>query len=206
MSHTAESLQQAFCYLFPDEVPALKRLANMLPANPVVINIGAGSGTSGLAFLESRSDLHLVTIDIQREDSPLGCLVAEEKVLRDAGLWSDRVEHLHGNSVFWGSMWLAPDSWGNPVRQPVDMVFIDGDHSYFGCASDILAWLPNLKDGGIIAVHDYQKSKLFQHDKDYQPGKPHPKDWPGVDEAVNKLLVGIHKMILQVDSLVAFQK
>jgi len=43
----------------------------------------------------------------------------------------------------------------NYPDQSIDFVFIDGDHSYNGCRRDIEAWLPKVKDGGVLAGHDY---------------------------------------------------
>jgi predicted O-methyltransferase YrrM len=40
-------------------------------------------------------------------------------------------------------------------RGTVDLVFIDGDHSYDACAADIAAWTPFVKRGGVIAFHDF---------------------------------------------------
>jgi predicted O-methyltransferase YrrM len=40
-------------------------------------------------------------------------------------------------------------------KERLDLLFIDGDHSYESCRSDVLAWLPHLKPGGIIVMHDY---------------------------------------------------
>jgi len=37
----------------------------------------------------------------------------------------------------------------------LDFVFIDADHSYEGCSSDIAAWFPKVKPGGLISGHDY---------------------------------------------------
>ena len=37
----------------------------------------------------------------------------------------------------------------------VDMIFIDGDHSYNGCKRDINAYLPKVKKGGWLGGHDY---------------------------------------------------
>jgi predicted O-methyltransferase YrrM len=37
---------------------------------------------------------------------------------------------------------------------PLDVVFIDGDHSAKSCLSDIEAWLPRLKSGGRMLGHD----------------------------------------------------
>jgi predicted O-methyltransferase YrrM len=44
----------------------------------------------------------------------------------------------------------------------LDLLFIDGDHSYEGCRSDALAWLPHLKPGGIIVMHDYDCAEGVQ--------------------------------------------
>lgn len=41
----------------------------------------------------------------------------------------------------------------------VDFVFIDGDHSYTGCSADIDAWLPKVRNGGILGGHDYREDK-----------------------------------------------
>jgi predicted O-methyltransferase YrrM len=37
----------------------------------------------------------------------------------------------------------------------IDLVFVDGDHSYDGCRADIAAWTPFVKRGGVIAFHDF---------------------------------------------------
>lgn len=37
----------------------------------------------------------------------------------------------------------------------VDFVFIDANHTYEFVKADVLAWLPKVKPGGIIAGHDY---------------------------------------------------
>jgi predicted O-methyltransferase YrrM len=37
----------------------------------------------------------------------------------------------------------------------IDFCFIDADHSYEAVKKDILAWLPKIKNGGIISGHDY---------------------------------------------------
>ena len=37
----------------------------------------------------------------------------------------------------------------------IDLVFIDGDHSYDGARRDIIAWLPKVRSGGWLCGHDY---------------------------------------------------
>ena len=38
--------------------------------------------------------------------------------------------------------------------EPVDLLFIDGDHSYSGEMADYRAYEPFVRAGGIIALHD----------------------------------------------------
>lgn len=197
---SSTDLRNAFHYLYEAELPFLKELANMLPDNPVVVNIGAGAGTSGLAFMEARRDLTLVTIDITAESSPFGCLEAEEVELKKSGFWEqDRNFQLHEDSKKAGMEW-EEYSEHLDLDIPLDMVFVDGDHSYLGCRGDILAWLPHIKPGGIIAIHDYKKAEL---PVDYA-NSPHPKPWPGVDQAVDEYLLDKYMLVRRVDSLIAF--
>lgn len=41
------------------------------------------------------------------------------------------------------------------LRGSIDLIFIDGDHSYDACRADIDAWLPYLRKGGVAAFHDF---------------------------------------------------
>ena len=41
----------------------------------------------------------------------------------------------------------------------VDLVYIDGDHTYEGCKADIHAWWPKVKSGGILMGDDYFEYK-----------------------------------------------
>lgn len=189
-------VQKWLKYLFVAELEELKKLARELPPNPVIVNIGAGGGTSGLAFMEARDDVRLHTIDIQKESSPFGCLDAERTVFVQAGFPREGQEHwqIHGDSkkVDFGT--------------PVDMVFIDGDHSYEGCRGDIEAWFPRLKWGGVMAIHDYEKQKRFNDQ--FIEGAPHWKSWPGVDAAVNEFAVRHEKHYSEfyvVDTLAVFK-
>jgi len=174
---TSHTLSDWLNYMGKEEIEALKILALSLPDNPLVINIGAGAGTSGLALLESRPDLSLVTIDKNKGDTSLGSIEGEVNAFKGSKTeWEKRTTHIVGFSAKVGQKWI----------EPVDLVFIDGDHSYKGCKADIEAWLPHIKKGGAIVFHDYQSGK-----------------WPDVKKAVDEAF-GTPK-IADIGRMVAFR-
>jgi predicted O-methyltransferase YrrM len=194
MPHNSESLRRAFRYFYPNELPLLKALPYMVKHSPVVVvNIGSGAGTSGLAFLETRQDLILHTVDIQDANSPFGCLYAERDIVRAAGL--GRLEN-----VRWFQHHMDSKALAKQWTEPVDCVFIDGDHEYEGATGDILGWLPHIREGGYIAVHDYRKGDILP----VEDG-PHPMVWDGVDKAVDELLRPNYDCIAHVESLIVFK-
>jgi predicted O-methyltransferase YrrM len=186
-------LRRAFKYFYPNELTLLKAVANLVLRSPcVALNIGAGAGTSGLALLESRSDLILHTVDIQDTDSPFGCLYAERQVCRTAGFQlGDRWLQHHMDSKRLAAQWTGPK---------LDLCFIDGGHEYDEAVGDILGWLPHMKDGGFMAVHDYRKGAIPQTEDG-----PHPLVWEGVDQAVDEFLRGKYAILAQIESLIVFQ-
>lgn len=52
---------------------------------------------------------------------------------------------------------LSEDAAEEIENNSLDFVFIDGDHSYEGVKTDIIAWLPKVKVGGWISGHDWGK-------------------------------------------------
>lgn len=194
MAHNSESLRKAFKYFYPNELVLLKSLPYMVRTSPVVVvNIGAGAGTSGLAFLETRQDLILHTVDIQDTNSPFGCLYAEREVVQGAGLG-----HLFG--VRWFQHHMDSKVLARQWQEQCDVCFIDGDHTYEGAVGDILLWLPRIRKGGYMAVHDYHKAGLPQTED-----SPHPLVWDEVDKAVDEYLIGDYDIIAQVESLIVFR-
>lgn len=198
MAHDSESLRKAFKYFFPNELGLLKSLPALVHHSPcVVVNIGAGAGTSGLAFLESREDLILHTVDIQDTDSPFGCLYAERQVIKAAGYG-----HLYTAS--WFQHHTDSKQLATHWTKPVDIVLVDGDHTYDGASGDILGWLPHIRPGGYIAVHDYRKGDIPTGPDGFNADGPHPMIWEGVDQAVDNWLRPKYNVWARVESLIVF--
>lgn len=194
---TSEAVRRAFCYFFTNELTLLKSIINGVESSPcVVVNIGAGAGTSGLAILESRPDVRLHTVDVQAADSPFGCLHAELEVCKAAGYtYGERWFQYHWDSKALAAQWT----------EPVDVCFIDGDHEYEGCAGDILGWLPHIQPGGFMVVHDYRKGDIPTGADGYHADGPHPVSFDGVDRAVDELLIPNYAILGRVESLIVFR-
>lgn len=143
----AYELSQAFHFETPKEIFALRLLAWLLPERPVIVNIGAGAGTSGLCFAEARPDATIYTVDIST-GGPTGGMENEKNAF--AGLSLRRPIQILGDSKEVGKTWK---------HGAVSMVFVDGDHSYAGCIGDVEAWREHIELGGLIVFHDYTRAE-----------------------------------------------
>lgn len=200
--HTPYSLSDWLKYLWHDEIRFLERLTTSLPPNPIIVNIGAGGGTSALTFLSTRPDAFVITVDLIGGITPTGGLENERLILE-----ASEVPYLHRYRAIEGDSKAVGTEWHGGM---VNLVFIDGDHSYEGCAGDIYAWMPNLVVGGVVALHDYKKEDAWIRRLGRDISKWEldniVKPFPGVEEAVAGLLDGIYPRIDVVDSLIAFRK
>lgn len=50
-----------------------------------------------------------------------------------------------GKSLFWASAW----------RLPLDLIFIDADHTFDACITDLTCWTNHVAPGATICGHDY---------------------------------------------------
>jgi len=67
----------------------------------------------------------------------------------------------------------------------IDLLFIDGDHTYEGVKKDCELRLPKLKVGGCVLFHDYEGTA-----------------WPGVKKAVDEFTNNYH-LVSSVESIIA---
>lgn len=173
-------LAASFGYLTPGEVELLREVSRHLPEKPVIINIGAGAGTSSLIVAETRADAQIYTIDI----SPggwMGGMANEKNAFEGAGL-SQRLPH-----QILSDSHQAGKEWHHGLY---DLLIIDADHTFTGCLGDFQAWQNNLRVGGVILFHDYERS-----------------EWPDVKRAVDQVMTDPEWVFLaQTDTYKAFRK
>ena len=187
MTNPSTIIRDRWGYLQAPELEALKQCIASLRDGAVCVNVGAGFGTSGLAFIESDNVGCLFSIDKYQyaKDNGLGSLEMENIVFKEFGFDKDMRYHtICGDSAEIGIAFNTITYYLD-----VDMVFIDGDHSYEQCSKDIRAWLPNMEDGGIMSFHDYgNEDGLY-----------------GVTTAVDEILVNKYEKISHAKAFAAFR-
>ena len=125
------------------EVKLIHKCVIMLPENPVIINIGAGFGTSVIAMLEKRPDAFIFSIDKKpRSEEYENLLASKIDTSRCLRILSDSRRA------------------GKNFPYMVDLVFVDGAHHNTAVKGDIETWLPKLNADGIILFHDYHHKNV----------------------------------------------
>lgn len=115
--------------------------------------IGIWKGTMSACLL-ARPDLTLYMVDNWKGVPGLEyCGFSEDDQIRNKATARAKTEFAGDRAII-----MCADSVLAAEMVPdlsLDFVFIDADHSYNGVKSDIAAWLPNIKPGGLIGGHDY---------------------------------------------------
>jgi hypothetical protein len=136
-----------------------------LPENAVIVELGAWRGRStGAIFTSMKSKMTAVTVDSWMGQPDLRLSSHIDVLQSDIFLeFMDNMNRL-GIKPTWyrkekpaGKYYLRAESSIAPFcfdNDVIDMLFIDCDHTKFG--EDIDAWYHKVKQGGIIAGHDYE--------------------------------------------------
>lgn len=135
-----------------------------------IVVIGAGPGIMSLALLDSRTPIALTVVEKSLSDT-------FEKHLAWAQLPMPRV--IQSDSSAAGVAW---------PEQNIDLLIVDGDHSYEGVKRDLEAWWEHVNLKGLVFFHDY-----------YREGA----EWEGVAIAAKEWLAsrkGAYKNVLTLDS------
>lgn len=174
----AAHLAKAFGYLTQAEVGVLKLLSASCGGNALIVNVGAGAGTSTLAMAEGNPSARIISIDVS-PGGPMGGLEGERNAFKNAGLDYFPEQILIQSHE-------AADSWS---EDKIDLLFIDDGHLEPEIRGDIEKWMFHVKHGGILAFHDYGA-----------------KRWPAVKKVVDELLLNKFDRIAYVDTVIAFRK
>jgi len=115
-------------------------LAYSLTGKGAIVEIGTCSGITLVCLATAqkiKKGKPVISIDIEKHSDI-------DKNLSEAGV-TEYAECIIGDASEVVKKWT----------DPIEMLWIDGDHSYKGAAKDISAWSNFVIEGGLIALHDY---------------------------------------------------
>lgn len=122
-----------------DILPYYEQIVQKIPNGSKILEMGVYDGRSALYMIEeiekSKKDISFYCIDIAVCPH---CLKGHDKL-----------------TFIQKSSEIAAKDFQD---QSLDLVFIDGNHSYESVKLDISSWFPKVKFGGIIAGHDYTEN------------------------------------------------
>lgn len=121
-----------------------------------VVEIGVYEGASAIALLgvlDADAELHLIDPFGTRPDAlPAGWAASERATRRAVARARRRLAIPSPPTVIWHPA-LSHEvaaRWSDPI----DLIFIDGDHSREGCERDWSAWSDFVAPGGRVVFHD----------------------------------------------------
>jgi predicted O-methyltransferase YrrM len=121
----------------------LEILGELRPS--AICEIGAaGGGTTFLLSHASPNDAVIVTVDLLFSE-------ARKAALRQFALPGQKIVCLQADSHEPGTINLVRDHLPD---HRLDVLYLDGDHSYEGISADFESFSPLVRPGGIIVFHD----------------------------------------------------
>ena len=158
-----QTLMADRAYLHDLEVPCLARYAEQ--ATGVIVEIGCAFGGSTalfLAHMAPTASVHSIDPFVrdsmrQFQASQRRCTRNVRDVLKRLGL-EERLKHWRLHTAFSHD---AIAGWSDPI----DVLFIDGDHRYDAVKRDFDDWTPVVRTGGFILFHDSRKRSTSTPDQ-----------------------------------------
>lgn len=132
-----------------EDIALIRELVRQIPTGQkprLVVDLGAGSGTSALAvFTAGRDDIRVVSVDVRREalDNTRANMEQYGFLTRWQGLQgrSDRI------------------AWSGDAM--IDLLLCDSTHDYASQADELEKWLPYVWPKGLVWVHDYTDQSRY---------------------------------------------
>lgn len=134
-------------YFQQGEKAFLQHLILSLPKNPLVLEIGTFRGWSAITMALARKDIRIITLDnlegIPEENFHISSF--------------EIITNFKNNNVERQITFIKSSSQDFNINKKLDLIFIDGDHSFNGVKHDFKKFLPFVKEKGIVVFHDYRQ-------------------------------------------------
>lgn len=148
--------QESFGEDWFDYAELYKSFVNSLEDGSSIVEVGSWKGKSAaylaVEILNSKKNIKLYCVDTWMGSSEHKGhhLVMQDKLYQ---LFMDNIKPLL--KVIKPIRKESVDASSMFENNSLDAVFIDAEHSYDAVKQDIAAWYPKVKNGGILAGHDY---------------------------------------------------
>lgn len=165
-------------YIHNDEIKLFSKMAT--ETSGPIVEIGSAFGASPSIFLlNSKPGVKVHSIDPFIVDS-MGPFQATKRACENN---VKTILKIFGKKNKYSDWTLHNDYSFNVVKnwkEPIQMIFIDGDHNYEAVKKDFEDWYPLVNKGGNILFHDSRK-EIGTDEKTFNRG------WAGPTKFVNEL-------------------
>lgn len=149
------TLMNERAFLHNEEVPLLSKYAHNVCG--VIVEIGSAFGGSpALLLVNKKEETEVHSIDPFIVDSMANFQATEEKCRKNVEKVLSATKK--SNAI---KKWILHKDYSYNVikhwRKPINLMFIDGDHTYEAVKRDFIDWFPHVKKGGLILFHDSRK-------------------------------------------------
>ncbi|CAE8609663.1 unnamed protein product [Polarella glacialis] len=114
-----------------------------------VAELGAAAAATSVALLQHFPSLRMLLVD------PYFLLNDNSQRHDDFARATEALKPFRSRATLIMQASAEAATWASRPDASLDLVFVDGDHSYVGAMGDIEAWWPALRTGGVLAGHDY---------------------------------------------------
>lgn len=128
-------------------------ILGLIPKPSIVVELGCSEGTWSLFVLEKFPSIdRLFAVDVWDARGSPRRRPNRNNFAHLSSAWMETVA-----SYLWKkAIPLRGDTgeWGQTFPHTIDLLFVDGNHTYEGAYSDLSLWGPKVRRGGAIIVHD----------------------------------------------------
>jgi predicted O-methyltransferase YrrM len=135
----------------------LPRVLNARRLTGTAVEVGVATGTFSEHMLTHWHGDRLISVDpwleMSAEEYVDACNIPQESMEASYRLTQQRLARFGDRSEIWRQ--TGRDAASRVSARSLDFVYIDGRHNYEGVREDLEDWWPLIRQGGMMAGHDY---------------------------------------------------